>query len=147
MRRAWYRLAGLLHRKELPRGARRAGRVFHPACVESRSPSALVVLSQLEVKALAMHPHRNAADAGPGVWSAGSYDDIEHPAKPTAARRSWPRGSSIGYWMISSARTSNDWGMVIPRAFAVFTLMINWSCELCSTGRSAGLVPFRILST
>jgi hypothetical protein len=26
--------------------------------------------------------------------SARSYEGIEHPAKPTAARRSWPRGSS-----------------------------------------------------
>src|SRR5215510_6861175 len=30
------------------------------------------------------------------VRSAGSYDDIEHPAKPTAVRRSWPRWSSTG---------------------------------------------------
>jgi len=28
------------------------------------------------------------------VRSAGSYDGTEHPAKPTAARRSWPRWSS-----------------------------------------------------
>jgi hypothetical protein len=26
--------------------------------------------------------------------TARSYDGIEHPANPTAARRSWPRGSS-----------------------------------------------------
>jgi hypothetical protein len=31
------------------------------------------------------------------AWSARSYDGIEHPAKPTAARRSWPRWSSTGY--------------------------------------------------
>ncbi len=28
--------------------------------------------------------------------SARSYEGIEHPAKPTAARRSWPRWSSMG---------------------------------------------------
>src|SRR5438094_7546792 len=27
------------------------------------------------------------------AWSARSYEGIEHPAKPTAARRSWPRWS------------------------------------------------------
>src|SRR6266849_1336887 len=28
------------------------------------------------------------------AWSARSYEGMEHPAKPTAARRSWPRWSS-----------------------------------------------------
>src|SRR6058998_831829 len=27
------------------------------------------------------------------AWRARSYEGIEHPAKPTAARRSWPRCS------------------------------------------------------
>src|SRR3989442_1041141 len=29
------------------------------------------------------------------AWSARSYEGMEHPAKPTAARRSWPRWSSM----------------------------------------------------
>src|SRR4030095_7418895 len=29
-----------------------------------------------------------------GAWRAGSYEGIEHPAKPSAATRSRPRGSS-----------------------------------------------------
>jgi hypothetical protein len=42
-------------------------RVLHPARVESRAPALLVVPGQLEVVALARHPHNNVADAGPGV--------------------------------------------------------------------------------
>ena len=38
-------------------------------------------------------------------------------------------------------------GIVRPRASAVFRLMTNSNFMGCSTGRSAGLVPFRILST
>jgi len=33
------------------------------------------------------------------------------------------RWSSIGYWMISSARPNTDCGIVRPRAFAVFRLI------------------------
>src|SRR2546427_198609 len=45
-------------------------------------------------------PRRRRAEAASVVheaeaaWSARSYEGIEHPAKPTAARRSWPRWSS-----------------------------------------------------
>ena len=54
--------------------------------------------------------------------------------------------SSIHYWMISSARASTDGGIVSPSAFAVGRLITNSNVEACSTGRSAGLAPFRILS-
>jgi len=37
--------------------------------------------------------------------------------------------------------------MVSPRALAVLALMINSNWVGCSTGRSAGRAPFRILST
>src|SRR5215510_14319777 len=51
-----------------PAGARRAGRrVLRAGRVERRAPAAVVVLSQLEVVALAMHAHRDATDAGPRV--------------------------------------------------------------------------------
>ena len=53
----------------------------------------------------------------------------------------------VHYSMISSARTNRDWGIVSPRAFAVFKLMTSSNFVGCSTGRSAGLAPFRILST
>jgi hypothetical protein len=48
--------------------------------------------------------------------------------------------------------TSSAWkrrvgGIVIPRAFAVLRLMTSSNVVGCSMGRSAGLAPFRILST
>jgi hypothetical protein len=46
----------------------------------------------------------------------------------------------------SSARTRNDSGIVSPIAFAVLLLTISSNLVACSTGRSAGLAPFRILS-
>src|SRR5262249_43379212 len=54
---------------------------------------------------------------------------------------------SIHYWMTSSARPSTDGGIVRPRALAVLRLMTNSNFVGCSTGKSAGLAPLRILST
>src|SRR5213594_2771047 len=51
------------------------------------------------------------------------------------------------YWITSSARRSSDGGIVIPRAWAVLRLMTSSNFMGCSTGKSAGLAPFRILST
>jgi len=47
----------------------------------------------------------------------------------------------------SSARNSSVAGMVRSSSFAVFRLMTSSNCLGCSTGRSAGFAPFRILST
>src|SRR5215471_6761896 len=49
--------------------------------------------------------------------------------------------------MMRSARARNDGGIVRPRALAVLRLIISSNFVGCSTGRSAGLAPFRILST
>jgi hypothetical protein len=54
---------------------------------------------------------------------------------------------ALSYWMISSARASTDGGIVSPNIFAVFMLMTSSNFVGCSTGRSAGLAPLRILST
>lgn len=48
--------------------------------------------------------------------------------------------------MTSSARTSIEGGTVRPSALAIFTLITNSNFVGCSTGRSDGLVPLRILS-
>ncbi len=50
------------------------------------------------------------------------------------------------YSIIWLARVSTAGGIVRPSALAVFTLITN-SFVGCSIGRSAGLAPFRILST
>src|SRR5262249_38151823 len=46
-----------------------------------------------------------------------------------------------------SARAMNAGGTVKPSAFAVLRLMTSSNMVGCSTGRSAGWAPFRILST
>src|SRR5882724_3021187 len=73
------------------------------------------------------------------------------PASACSARPSWhvslPLFVPHAYWITSSAKTRRDGGIVIPRALAVLRLMTSWNLVGCSTGRSAGLVPFRILST
>jgi hypothetical protein len=46
-----------------------------------------------------------------------------------------------------SARSSTDGGMVSPSVLAVFMLITSSNFVGCSTGRSAGLAPLRILST
>ena len=55
--------------------------------------------------------------------------------------------SVYDYRITSSARSSNDWGIVSPRALATFMLMTNSNLVGCWIGRSAGLAPLRILST
>ena len=51
------------------------------------------------------------------------------------------------YSITSSARASSVGGMSRPRPFAVLRLITNSNLVGCSTGRSAGLAPRRILST
>jgi hypothetical protein len=51
------------------------------------------------------------------------------------------------YWSTLSARCNSDCGIVSPRAFAVLRLITSSNLVGYSTGRSAGLAPFRILST
>src|SRR6476646_10058061 len=53
----------------------------------------------------------------------------------------------VPYSITSSARASTEGGTVRPSALAVLRLIINSNLVGCSTGRSEGLVPLRILST
>src|SRR5207245_2861432 len=52
-----------------------------------------------------------------------------------------------GHSMIWSARPSTDCGIFRPSAFAVLRLMTSSNLVGCSTGRSPGFVPRRMLST
>src|SRR5215468_9545187 len=54
--------------------------------------------------------------------------------------------SPLHYSITSSARPSSDGGIVRPRALAVLRLMTSSNFVGCSTGRSPGLAPLRILS-
>src|SRR5712691_3329420 len=63
-------------------------------------------------------------------------------------RSTTPRCShTLRYRMTSSAWNSRLGGIVSPRAWAALKLMISSNLVGCSTGRSAGLAPLRILST
>src|SRR5262249_9150378 len=55
--------------------------------------------------------------------------------------------AAVHHCMTSSARASRDGGIVSPRALAVLRLITSSNLVGCSTGRSPGLAPFRILST
>jgi hypothetical protein len=57
------------------------------------------------------------------------------------------RADQARYWMISSARTRIDCGMVNPRALAVLRLRIISNFVGCSIGKSPGFAPFTIRST
>ena len=49
------------------------------------------------------------------------------------------------HWITSSAVANSVSGMVRPRALAVLRLMTSSNLVACTTGRSAGLAPLRIL--
>src|SRR5262249_50092239 len=51
------------------------------------------------------------------------------------------------YSISSSALVSSEGGISSPSAFAVLRLTISSNLVGCSTGRSPGLAPFKILST
>ena len=55
--------------------------------------------------------------------------------------------SISGHLITRSARARTFGRIVRPICFAVFRLITNSNLVGCSTGRSAGLAPFRILST
>src|SRR4051794_33692191 len=86
------------------------------------------------------------------------------PLSPVATQHSLPSGrySLLGpdfhrldrasfawrtHSITSSARASSVGGTAMPSALAVFILMISSKRVGCSTGRSAGRAPLRILST
>ena len=64
-----------------------------------------------------------------------------------ASRKCADETSPVHYSITWSARPSTDGGIVSPNALAVLRLITNSNLVGCSTGRSAGLAPLRILST
>jgi hypothetical protein len=54
-----------------------------------------------------------------------------------------PNTQSPLHSITSSARASSEFGTVIPKALAVFKLIIIFILVDCSTGMSAGCAPFR----
>src|SRR5262249_52817365 len=75
------------------------------------------------------------------LWRLGREGRSEDAATQDGNKR-----PPVDHWMISSARTRMDCGIVNPRAVAVLRLMTNSNLVGCSMGSSAGLAPLRILS-
>ena len=73
-------------------------------------------------------------------WSMHDVDDAASSDALTADIRQ-------RYSITSSARASSAGGTVRPSALAVLRLITSSNLVGCSTGRSEGLVPLRILST
>jgi len=86
-------------------------------------------------------PARCGGCGGHGRRRAESTERIQQPHGGVG------RVGRARYSMIWSARASTDGGIVSASAFAVLALITSSNFVGCSTGRSAGLAPLRILST
>ena len=78
-----------------------------------------------------------------GSTNAANYGSLS-PSQSTA------KACSIVFChhlITSSARANTFGGIVRPICFAVFRLITNSNLVGCSTGKSTGLTPLRILST
>src|SRR5262245_27504361 len=99
-------------------------------------------------------------DGGQSAWQDAGTPQRRLPLKLEGCKRAqrWQGGTSRQHGecsrlCVAAQRiTSSAWkrrvgGIVRPRAWAVFRLMTSSKWVGCSTGRSAGLVPFRMRST
>src|SRR4029450_5487042 len=127
--------------------------MLHPGRVEGGSPAALVVARKLKVEALMRHAPAAPPDAGPGVepGAQGVKGSVvgraREPSEAECCSQELAALVEHGYSMTWSAWRMTVCGIVRPSAFAVLRLMTSSNFVGCSTGRSAGLAPFRILST
>ena len=63
-----------------------------------------------------------------------SSESVPEPWRGPFAREAADERPSVDHWMISSARTRSDCGIVNPSAFAAFMLITNSNFIGCSTG-------------
>src|SRR5262249_22020495 len=107
-----------------------------------------------------LQPAQERRDAGSAFrivrGGAHQHADASHPLPLLRARRDWPGGraaeqsdelAALHHSITSSARASSIGGIVKPSALAVVKLMTRSNLVGCSTARSAGFAPRRILST
>jgi hypothetical protein len=87
----------------------------------------------LEVEALVRHADGNVADAGPGIEPRAKSPEgavVGWARKPGEAECCSQELAALvehGYWMISSARSKSDCGMVSPSVFAVLRSPVHHS--------------------
>ena len=121
-------------------------------CHTRRKPTAQIPIAELAARpteaylprfrALALFGRRPAERV---VRSSLPASENLHSSRPEQVQQM--REQSCGYSITSSARASSEAGRSRPSALAVLRLMTSSYLEACSTGRSAGLAPLRILST
>ncbi len=127
--------------------------MLHAARVEDGSPAPFVVPRELEIVALVRHADRDPPDTGPGVQP--SADGVKgpiirgerEPGESEGCPQELSRWSSTGYSITRSACSRIVFGIVSPSALSVFRLTTSSNLVGCSTGRSPGLAPLKILST
>ena len=73
-----------------------------------------------------------------------SFNSISTTNKANKRRRGSDPTRPNDHLMTSSARCSNDCGIMIPSAFAVLRLMTNSNFVGCWISKSAGFAPFNI---
>jgi hypothetical protein len=105
-------------------------------CFEASRPMSAVgqkQTSRSEVAMSALPPKADIVQPGADV-RLGPFPDKVH------------RSKEHRYSITSSARSSMDVGSAMPSALAVLRLIMNSNLVGCSTGRSVGFAPLRILS-
>ena len=101
----------------------------------------LAIEEQFAGKWLELLKEANTKDLRFWLLRAGPFGREQQRGEPGDDDAATPHS------MTSSARARINGGIVRPRAAAVFMLTKSSSLVACSTGRSAGLAPFRIRST
>lgn len=95
-----------------------------------------------------IRPHRRTVPQEPDpVDPPGSLRPDGEGGRDEAAGHGRQERSARAHRITSSARISRDWGSVIPSAFIALRLITISNFVGCSTRRSPGLAPLRILST
>jgi hypothetical protein len=138
-------------RSSLPSPDRHSMTMFFP----SMYPSSRSLAGKLRGALTKGRCHLNNLSVGPSAAA---------PQRMYKAKRAWHKAqekqscdASFSLYPFASrlaphriifvARANTSGGIVRPICFAVFKLITNSNFVGCSTGRSAGLVPLRILST
>ncbi len=138
---------------------------------QARDDTGLASIRQLEVRPRRLVFRRGAREMKGGYlppqggWRAGGLYSEPHFSDRKTKRELCILGLSVfqltdkahnnsfilaalrGYLITRSALTSTLGGIVRPICLAAFRLITNSNLVGCSTGRSAGFAPFRILST
>ena len=124
----------------------------HHILAPETSPSVLQTNSMVAATNHKIFEMTFSASGSVGIsWRCSMGRRIGAPPWIGGLRRKRGRGSPVlqpnAYSITSSARSSILGGTVRPSALAVVILMHSSNRVGCSIGKSAGLAPFRILST